>query len=85
MRWWRPFCCGRPGLMGSMSIPTQPPDGGLGKIEERIWAGEGDAVIGADGFGEAAFAKEALEGREGEAPRGLIPEPRTGAIGRRDR
>ena len=30
---------------------AQPPDGELREIEEGVWAGEGNAVIGADGIG----------------------------------
>jgi hypothetical protein len=41
---------------------AQPPDGELGQIEEPIGAGEGDAVVGADGGGETALGEEAFEG-----------------------
>jgi hypothetical protein len=34
---------------------AQPPDGELGEIEEGVRAGEGDAVIGADGGWQAAL------------------------------
>jgi hypothetical protein len=61
---------------------AQPPDGELGEVEEGVWAGEGNAVIEADGIGEAALAKEALEGRDGEVLAGGL---RTAAgIAKRD-
>ena len=44
----------------------EPPDGELGEIEESIGAGEGDAVVGADGSGQAAVTEESLEGGDGE-------------------
>lgn len=44
---------------------AQPPNGELGEVEEGIWAGEGDAVVGADGVWEAALAEEVLEGSDG--------------------
>jgi hypothetical protein len=53
MRSWRPFCCGWPGRQ-------------LGEVEEGIRAGERDAIVGADGTGQTAFAKQLLEGGDGE-------------------
>ena len=44
---------------------AQPPDGELGKIEQGVRAGKGDAVVGADGGGQAALVEELLEGGEG--------------------
>src|SRR5688500_14029414 len=41
---------------------TEPPDGKLRQIEEGVRAGEGNAVVGADGGGQAALPEEALEG-----------------------
>ena len=35
----------------------EPPDRELGEIEEGIGAGEGDAVVGSDGFGQSALGK----------------------------
>src|SRR5208283_1976400 len=44
----------------------EPPDGELREVEERVGAGEGNAVVGADGERQAAFAKEAVERGDGE-------------------
>ena len=44
---------------------AQPPDGELGEVEEGIGAGEGHAVIGADGGRQAALAEQMLEGGNG--------------------
>ncbi len=41
---------------------TEPPDGKLGEVEEGIGAGEGHAVIGADGGRQTALAEQVLEG-----------------------
>src|SRR5947209_19478578 len=40
----------------------EPPNGELGEVEQAVGAGEGDAVVGADGVWQAALAKELLEG-----------------------
>jgi hypothetical protein len=40
---------------------AQPPDRELGEIEQGVGAGERDAIVGADGDGTAAFAKQAFE------------------------
>ena len=45
---------------------AQPPDRELGEVEQGIGAGEGDAVVGADGQRQAALAEQALEGGNGE-------------------
>jgi hypothetical protein len=34
---------------------AQPPDGELAQVEQGVGAGEGHAVVGADGFWQAAF------------------------------
>ena len=53
--------------MRSMAMPSlQPPDGELGEVEQAVRTGEGNAVVGADGLGQAAFAEEPLEGGDGE-------------------
>ena len=39
----------------------EPPDGELGEVEERIRTGEGNAVIGADGPGQAELLEDGLE------------------------
>jgi hypothetical protein len=44
----------------------EPSDGELGEIEEGVWAGEGNAIVGSDGAGQAALAEELLEGGDGE-------------------
>jgi hypothetical protein len=66
MRSCRLFCWGWPGLMRSTATPEpQPPDGKLGEVEQAVGAGEGNAVIGADGVGQAALAKQLFEGGDG--------------------
>ena len=44
---------------------AQPPDRQLGEVEQGIGAGEGDAVVGADGGGQAALGEQVLEGGDG--------------------
>ena len=44
---------------------AEPPDGELGEVEERVGAGERDAVVGSDGAGQAAVAEQVLEGCDG--------------------
>src|SRR5437773_10201668 len=71
MRSWRPFCWGWPGLMRSMPIPRQPPHGELAQAEQRMGTGEGHAIVGADGFGQAEVLEHPLEYAEGvELPGG---------------
>ena len=66
MRSWRPFCCGLSGLDAlDRDAEAEPPDGEPGEIEEAVGAGEGQAVVGADGVGQAALLEEALEGGDG--------------------
>ena len=49
MRSWRPFCCGLPGLMRSMPIPSRNHHTeSLERPKKALAAGEGDAVVGAD-------------------------------------
>ncbi len=43
---------------------AQPPDRELGEIEQGVWTGEGNAVVGADRLRQAALAKQSFEGRE---------------------
>ncbi len=40
-----------------LDAPAQPPDGELGEAEEAVGAGEENAIIGADGAGEAALTQ----------------------------
>jgi hypothetical protein len=55
-----------------LDAQAQPPDGKLRETEEADGAGEGNAVVGADGVGQAALAKQPVEGGDGEIlPRGL--------------
>jgi hypothetical protein len=49
-----------------LDAEPEPPDGELGEIEQGIGAGKGDAVVAADGSGQAAFFEEALESGEGQ-------------------
>jgi hypothetical protein len=51
----------------------QPPDGELGEIEQGIRTSEGNAVIGAEGIGQAALAEEALESRGRKVLAGWTP------------
>ena len=44
----------------------EPPHREPGEVEQGIRAGERDAVVGADGLGQAALAEELLEGGDGE-------------------
>lgn len=44
---------------------AQPPYGKLGQVEQRIGAGEGNAVVGPDGGGQAALPEQLLEGGDG--------------------
>jgi len=44
----------------------EPPDGELGQVEEGVGAGEGNAVVGADGLRQAALGEELLEGGDGK-------------------
>src|SRR5580700_11599710 len=58
MRSCRPFCCKMTGLDAFDSdAQTQPPDGELGEVEQRVGRGEGHAVVRADASGQAAFFK----------------------------
>ena len=68
MRSWRPFCCGLPGLMRSMAMPSlQPQDRKPGEIVEAVGGGEGQAVVASDGGGQAAFPEQADEGLDDRA------------------
>jgi len=51
---------------------AQPPDGELAQVEQGVGAGEGHAVAGADGFWQAAFLEQTLEGGEGKFLTGRI-------------
>jgi hypothetical protein len=44
---------------------AQPPDGELGEVEQGVGGGEGDAVVGAYGGGQAALGEEVIEGGDG--------------------
>jgi hypothetical protein len=41
---------------------TQPPDGELGEVEQRVGRGEGNTVVGADAARQAALFKQTLKG-----------------------
>src|SRR5215469_3395184 len=43
---------------------AQPPDGKSAQVEETIGRGEGHAVVGTNGLGQAAFFKQAFESGE---------------------
>src|SRR5260221_14585457 len=51
---------------------AKPPDRELGEVEQGIGASKGDAVVGADGQRQAAFAKQPFEGRAGEVFAGRL-------------
>ena len=73
MRSWRPFCCGWPGLMRSMAMPSlSHQTESLERLKRRVRAGEGDAVVGADGLRQAALLEELLEGGDGEVLAGRL-------------
>src|ERR1051325_7121099 len=63
---------------------AQPPDGELGEMKQATAGGEGHAVVGADGAGQAAFLKEALKGSEGGlfgvGLHGLAEQEKTGGV-----
>src|ERR1700728_4575176 len=44
---------------------AQPPNGESAQVEETIGRGEGHAVVGTNGLGQAAFPKQALKGSKG--------------------
>jgi hypothetical protein len=56
----------------NIDAEPQPPDGELGEVEQGVWASEGNAVIGADGIGQAALAEQPIEGRGGEILTGRL-------------
>ena len=78
---WRPGCFLLQGQMHALvtavllgvagfdafdcNAKPEPPDGQFRQVEQAVWAGEGNPVIGADGGGQAAFGKQLLEGGEG--------------------
>ena len=45
----------------------EPPDREPGEVVEPVGAGEGNAVVGADGGGQAAFPEQALKGLDDRA------------------
>jgi hypothetical protein len=53
-----------------LDAEPQPPDGEFGEVEESIWAGEGNPVVGADGIWQSAFGEQALKYGDG----GFLPE-----------
>jgi hypothetical protein len=62
MRSWRPFCVGLPGLMRSMAMPSLSHQTGEPReIVETVGRSEGQAVVGADGLGQAALGKQAMK------------------------
>ena len=61
MRSWRPFCCGWPGLMRSRSMPRRSHQTDKRLSRRGAGAGEGHAVVGADGAGQAELLEGVLE------------------------
>src|ERR1700724_4389027 len=45
-----------------VNAEPQPPNGESAQVEEPIGRGEGHAVVGTNGLGQAAFPKQALKG-----------------------
>src|ERR1700720_1975781 len=43
----------------------QPPNGEFAQVEQTVGRGEGHAVVGTNGSGQAAFLKQALKGGKG--------------------
>jgi len=41
---------------------TQPPDGELGEVEQRVGRGEGNTVVGADAVWQVALLEQPLKG-----------------------
>src|SRR5690349_17791765 len=67
MRSWRPFCCGWPGLMRSMAMPSRSHQvESLERLKRALGGSEGNAVVGADGLWQSALTQEAFEGGDGE-------------------
>ena len=48
---------------------AQPPHGELRDVEQRVGAGEGHAVVAANGSGQAALEEQLLEGGDGVSSR----------------
>jgi hypothetical protein len=48
-----------------LDAEPEPPNRKLGEIEKRVRTGEGNAVIGADGFGQTELLENGLKYREG--------------------
>src|SRR5262249_20815115 len=44
-----------------LDAEPEPPDRELGEVEEGIRTGEGDAIVGADGLGQAEFLENGLK------------------------
>ena len=42
------------------------PDGKLREVEQAVWTGEGNAIVGPDGLWEPALPEELFEGRNGD-------------------
>jgi hypothetical protein len=56
-----------------MAIPRRShQDGELGEVEQGVWTGEGDAVVGADRVGQATVAEQLFEGGAGKVLAGGV-------------
>src|ERR1700722_16434506 len=84
IRSWRPFCCGQPGLMRSISIPS------LSHQTESFGTGEGNTIVSTDGLGQAELVENGLKYAEsvgflGGGERFAGEQVATGKIGDRQR
>ena len=67
MRSWRPFCCGWPGLMRSMAMPRRSHQTeSLERLNRALGLAKGTPLSERMASGQAALAKQPLEGGEGE-------------------
>ena len=67
MRSWRPFCCGWPGLMRSMAMPSRSHQTeSLERLNRALGLAKGTPLSERMACGQAALEEELLEGGDGE-------------------
>ena len=67
MRSWRPFCCGWPGLMRSMAMPSRSHQTeSLERLNRALGLAKGTPLSERMAERQAALAEQPLEGGEGE-------------------
>src|SRR5579871_4048659 len=65
MRSCRPFCCGWPGLMRSMAMPSlSHQTESFERLNRELGLAKGNAVVGADGPRQAKLLEHAFKHRE---------------------